>query len=379
MVINHKCVNCGADMVFDPASGMLTCPSCGSTLNISDMENELGKPEDMDNIVFINEDDGNDPESFTEHEQMEYENENKQYFSEEDARQVKEFHCTNCGATLVTDAKVVSTNCSFCDSPMVLGDRLNGALRPSYVLPFKISKEQAKVEFDKWRKKAWLSPGKFKKTARLRELAGQYVPFWLYILKSKGVFSGIGIVVSHYSRGNYDYTEKKYYNVYRKFNIDMRGIPVDASIKMDDETMDKLEPFDYNELKEFNTPYLAGYLAESYDYDDKELYPRVKERAQKYSIDFVNDSVSRYTSVTNRDMKINITPERTDYVLMPIWMFNYNYEGKDYMFTMNAQTGKVIGKPPISKARVAGFFLSISAIIVFVMRLIYVITGGSLL
>ena len=36
--------------------------------------------------------------------------------------------------------------------------------------------------------------------------------------------------------------------------------------------MDKLEPFDYADLKDFNMPYLAGYLAETYNYDSKELF-----------------------------------------------------------------------------------------------------------
>lgn len=40
--------------------------------------------------------------------------------------------------------------------------------------------------------------------------------------------------------------------------------------------MDRLEPYNYNNLKDFQMPYLAGYIAEKYDYDDDDLLPRVK-------------------------------------------------------------------------------------------------------
>ena len=60
-------------------------------------------------------------------------------------------------------------------------------------------------------------------------------------------------------------------------------VPVDASEKMNDEMMDKLEPFSYSELAPFEMPYLAGYLAEQYNYDDKELLPRVTERVKRYA------------------------------------------------------------------------------------------------
>ena len=37
MVTHFKCPNCGADMEFDTASGMLKCDSCGREENIENM------------------------------------------------------------------------------------------------------------------------------------------------------------------------------------------------------------------------------------------------------------------------------------------------------------------------------------------------------
>lgn len=358
MVIQHKCENCGDDMVFDADSGMLMCPSCGNKKEISNDE-KLDESSDST--------------------QEETQFSKTKRFSSEESGKVNEFICKNCGAVLMTDALTTSTRCSFCDSPMVIGDRLTGELAPSYVVPFKISKEAAKVEFDKWRKKAWFAPSGFKKMARLKELAGQYVPFWLYILNSRGELYCTGVKIRTYSRGDYVYTEKKYYDVYRKYDIDLRGIPADASKKMDDEVMDKLEPFKYEELEEFDTSYLAGYLAEKYDYNDEQMYPRVKERAEKYTNEFVDGSLKQYDSTTSKTNRFNVYHCKSDYVLLPIWMFNYNYKDKDYMFTMNAQTGKVVGRPPISIPKTVLTFLCSTVGVTLLMRLLAFMMGGDFL
>ena len=381
MVIQHKCINCGADMVFDPDSGMILCQSCGSVFSIEEMENELNRynPEDIPESFQEPEAETDFDADIDETDQLEYENDDFKYYTEADNMEVTNYQCRNCGARLVAGRNVTSTKCSFCDSPMVIGERLVGELQPSYVIPFKISKEEAKKVFEKWRKKAVFAPNAFKKSARIKELAGQYVPFWLYDVTSSGEYEGTGVVVRRYYSGDYIITERKIFNVYRKFNLNMKRIPADASKKMKDEIMDKLEPFYCGDLKEFNTPYLAGYLAEKYDYTDKDLFPRVKERVQKYTRDFLKSTVDRYSSFSNTRFTAVVRPDKTDYVLMPVWLFVCRYNEVDYMFTMNAQTGKVIGKAPISKAKVAFSFTSFTLLFTFLLRLLAFIMGGDFL
>ncbi len=90
-----------------------------------------------------------------------------------------------------------------------------------------------------------------------------YVPFWMFDLNSKVQVNAVCTRVHHYDDGEYRVTETEYYNAYRDINLDYLKIPVDASEKMNDELMDKLEPYAYSELKEFNTAYLAGYMRKS--------------------------------------------------------------------------------------------------------------------
>src|SRR5699024_10678838 len=113
-------------------------------------------------------------------------------------------------------------------------------------------------------------------------ITGIYVPFWIYDLNSKVEFRGTGTKVRTYSRGDYIYTETKYYDIYRHLDLHYKRVPVDASEKMPDDMMDKLEPYHYDDLETFKTPYLAGYLAEKYNYDDQALFPRVKSKIKGF-------------------------------------------------------------------------------------------------
>ncbi|MBO2944413.1 TFIIB-type zinc ribbon-containing protein [Paenibacillus sp. F411] len=340
-VIAYKCPNCGSGMNYDSESGMLSCPSCGRKDNIEAIPDPLTQ------------------EVFTEGE-------------------VKQYSCTSCGAVLMTEPETSATRCSFCGSAVVLGDRLSGALAPAWVIPFAISKAQAEEAFRKWCRKGLLTPRGFMKASRIKGMTGIYVPFWLYDLHNRVEVHAQAIKVRTYTRGDYRYTETDHYKVYRKLVLDLTKLPVDAAEKMNDELMDKLEPFPYEQLKDFKTPYLAGYIAEKYSYDDKELLPRAERRIRSYIDDYIASTITGYTHVTYGDTSIDTSVEQAKYALFPVWMVYYDYNSAEHTFAMNGQTGKIVGKPPISKAKVFGWFAGVSGAAFVALRLASWTMGGSL-
>lgn len=343
MVIQYKCPSCGSDMVFDSESGALSCDNCGRQDNIENFSDE-----------FI-----------------------ETVFDEDEA---KEYHCNNCGAVIVTDADTTATSCSFCGAAVVLADRVSGILAPSLVIPFHINKQQAIDAFKKWCKKGLLTPKGFMSANRIKKITGIYVPFWIYDLNSKAKVSATGTRVRTYSRGDYIYTETKYYDVYRDLNINFSRVPVDASEKMNDELMDKLEPYDYNNFKDFKTPYLAGYIAEKYNYDDKELLPRVTEKMSKPIDQYIRSTIRGYNSVSYRNRDIKTKNAKSLYVLLPVWMLYYDYDKAEHIFAMNGQTGKVVGKPPLSFGKMAAWFGGIAGGTFLLMKIItYIVTGGGII
>lgn len=379
MVIHYKCPNCGADMAYDSASGLLRCSSCGRTDNIEDMAGEKNSPSDS---TFSHEMSEEDIEAANAAYDNNYEDAsdtdeptNHATFNE---NEVTEYHCQNCGAVLITDTQTTATTCSFCGAGVVLSDRLTGNLAPAKIIPFTISKEQAQEAFVKWCKKGLLTPGDFMNADRIKNIAGLYVPFWLYDINGRGEVEATCTRVRSYTTGDWIYTETKYYYVYRKADLNYLRIPCDASQKMDDNLMDKLEPYQYSNLKDFNMPYLAGFVAEKYDFDDTQLLPRVKDRVGSYVDSYIRSTINGYTSVTYNRKDINIRQKRADYTLMPVWMVCYDYKQAERNFAMNGQTGKIVGKPPLSMTKIAAWFAGISMGTFIILKLITLVLGGGL-
>lgn len=361
MVVQYKCPNCGADMVFDSTSGMLHCDSCGRNDSIEafrDNKSDTGQSSNHSR-------DGQTGDS--------------SHFHTYDENETSEYHCNNCGAVLITDKNTTATTCSFCGAGVVLSDRLSGSLAPAKVIPFSINKQQAQEAFKKWCRKGLLTPKGFVTADRIKSITGLYVPFWLYDLNGLGEANATCTRVRTYPQGDYIYTETSYFQVYRQVNLNYLKVPADASEKMNDDLMDKLEPYQYGDLKSFNMPYLAGYLAEKFNYDDKSLFARVQERVNNYVDTYLKSTIHGYTTTAYNHKNINVRELHADYVLLPVWMVCYDYKHSEHTFAMNGQTGKIVGKPPLSKGKIAAWFAGVSAGAFAVIKLIAVLTGGPIL
>ncbi len=374
-VIHYKCPNCGSDMAFDTKTGFLRCDNCGRTDKIESIP-KPGENEDETIHYDADDDDINAANSGFEHDYADAnDSDEPSHHSTFNEGETHEYHCNNCGAVLITEANTAATTCSFCGAGVVLSDRLSGSLAPAKVIPFSISKEQAQEAFVKWCRKGLLTPKDFMTADRIKNITGLYVPFWLYDVNGRGEAEATCTRVRTYSDKDWIYTETKYYNVYRKVDLNYNRIPCDASKKMEDHMMDKLEPYSYENLKDFNMPYLAGYIAEKYDFTDEDMLPRIKERVGDYVDSYLNSTINGYTSVTYHRKDIRIRKKHADYTLMPVWMVCYDYRQAEHIFLMNGQTGKIIGKPPLSKGKIFGWFTGVSAGCFALFRIITIIGG----
>ena len=57
-------------------------------------------------------------------------------------------------------------------------------------------------------------------------------------------------------------------------------------------------------------------------------------------------------------------------------MISYDYKQSDHTFAMNGQTGKVVGKPPLSKGKIFAWFTGVSAVSFLILQLITFFSGG---
>ena len=333
MVETYKCPSCGAPIKYDGTSGKLTCDYCETQVDVSTM------------------DDVNDAydEAVTE-ESVERE------YCDFDG-----YKCSSCGAEIVTDEYTTATFCSFCGNPTMIKGRLTGAMKPEMVVPFKIPREQALAAYKKWAGTGIMTPSAFKKQSTVEKVTGIYVPFWLYDYGTDAHVNAHATKRRTERRGDMEYTHTQHFNVGRHVAAEYQKIPADASQKMDDKTMDLLEPYNYAELQEFQMPYLSGFQSEKFSYDAAQMAGRVESRVKEYIVSEARNTIKGYSSVNIVGTNIKLNRRKAAYTLMPVWLLNYKYKNKMYTFAMNGQTGKIVGKLPKSGGKIAAWFGGIFA------------------
>ena len=149
--------------------------------------------------------------------------------------------------------------------------------------------------------------------------------------------------------------------MYREVTGDYDGIPEDASEKMEDELMERAEPFDYGQMKPFEMPYLAGYLSEKYNYTSAQMAQRAKKRVSEMAFGAARGTINGYATVNVTTQRIHLREKAVEYVLLPVWMLNYRYNGNHQQFLINGQSGKMVGTLPVSGGKAIAWFCGITA------------------
>ena len=341
----YKCPSCGGAMEFNSDIQKLKCPYCDSEYEISMFDTGAEQPE-----------------SFPE-ESMTWEVSAGRDWEDGEADGLVTYVCKSCGGEIVGDSTTAATSCPYCDNPVVMKGQFSGSLKPDYVIPFKFDKKAAKEALMNHYGGKALLPKIFKDKNHIDEIKGIYVPFWLFDADAQADVRYNATRVRSWSDDDYDYTETSYYNVYRGGNLSFYAVPVDGSSKMADELMESVEPFDISEAVDFNTAYLAGYLADKYDIDDVQSVERANERIRQSVMDEFRSTVVGYATV-NADMSsIRLQNGRAKYALYPVWILNTTYAGEKYTFAMNGQTGKFVGDLPMDKGLYTKYFAGLSAIV----------------
>ena len=189
----------------------------------------------------------------------------------------------------------------------------------------------------------------FKDQNHIDEIKGIYVPFWLFDADVNANIRYKATKVRHWSDSNYKYTETNYFSVFRGGRVAFDRVPVDGSSKMPDDLMESIEPYNFNEAVDFQTAYLAGYLADKYDVDAQQSINRANERIKRSTEEAFASTVKGYTSVIPEGANIQLNSGKAKYALYPVWILNTTYKGENYLFAMNGQTGKFVGDLPMDK------------------------------
>ena len=338
-ITNYQCPACTGPLHYSESLGKLKCDYCGTEYEVAEIEAMYAKKEEKSVDAHL-----------------------------------KTYHCPSCGAELICDETTAATSCPYCGNPTVVPGQFSGVLKPDYVIPFKVSKKEAIEKLKMHYKGRPYLPKSFKDDNHIEEIQGVYVPFWMFDGKASGEASYKATTSKVYEKGDEEITETRHYEVSRAGSIGFEKIPVDASSKMPDDHMDSIEPYDYSGLKEFSTAYLPGFLADKYDVSVKDSQKRADTRCASTLEDALRGTVTGYDSCTLEHKQIDLKRGKVHYALLPVWMLHTKWNGQDFLFAMNGQTGKMVGDLPTSKGKFWGLFAAIAAPMTVVLTIILMLS-----
>ena len=344
-LLEYKCPCCGGAIAFDSSVQKMKCPYC-------DTEFEMDALRAQDEALRQEQEQTED---------MSWDTGAGSDWQPGEADGMRVYTCKSCGGEIVGDENTGATACPYCGNPVVMTGAFTGALRPDLVIPFQLDKEAAKKAFAQHLQGKRLLPKAFKDENHIDEVKGVYVPFWLFNADADADLRYRATRVHSWSDSNYDYTETQYFSVLRSGSLAFDNVPVDGSSKMADDLMESIEPFDLRGAVDFQTAYLAGYLADKYDVTAEESVNRANQRIRESTEDAFRSTVQGYATVMPEHSSLRLKNGRAKYALYPVWLLNTTWQNKKYTFAMNGQTGKFVGNLPMDKGAFWKWFWGVTA------------------
>lgn len=296
-----------------------------------------------------------------------------------DANDIVTLKCSSCGAEVVIDtASAVQTRCHWCRNTLSINEQIPNGSIPDVVLPFAVSKEDAKSQIEKFvGKRKFFAHPKFTKEFTTENIMGVYFPYMVIDVNAHSTLIGQGEhKVRQYTRKegdkNVTYYDAELYNVERDFDIAIEGLTVESSIdKLDKQAKDKttnvinaIMPFDIENCVKYNATYLKGYTSEKRDTNVEQLKPLAESQAKDIAKFAANDTLKDYDrGVAWSTEQITIKGEQWKAAYFPVWLYSYQQEKGDkkilHYVAVNARTKETMGSVPIHMPKLIG----ISAIV----------------
>ena len=307
-----------------------------------------------------------------------------------DTNEVLTFKCSSCGAEVVIDtSEATQARCHWCRNTLSVNQQIPNGSIPDVVLPFKVKKEEAKAEIEKFvGKRSFFAHPKFKAEFTTNNIMGVYFPYMVVDVNAHSTLSGQGEhLVRRYTRGSGDrqktYYDADLYNVGRDFDIFIEGLTVESSAdKLNQTAADKttnvinaIMPFDIENAVKWNANYLKGYTSEKRDTNVDQLRVLVATQSKDIARFAVNETLKHYDrGVAWANEQLAIKGQQWKAAYLPVWLYSYQeVKGNQKLLhyvAVNARTKETMGSVPIHMPKL--ILISVLVEILGIMAMLFV-------
>lgn len=326
-IVDFKCPQCGATTAYSVADGGLTCTYCG--YYEAPQKAAVGKRAA----------------------QFEFTVETMQRAAQGWGVERKEIACQNCGAAASLPMDNLTYTCAFCGSNKVIQRQApQDALRPRYILPFKVQPEACAQIARQWLGSSWMTPADLQQFSRIGKFTPIYIPCWTL---DSTIHADWKAEVGHmkteryYDNGEWKtrtVTEWRWESGHVDLVID--DLMVSGTSRISRLLLSKVQNFDLNELVDYDPKFLAGLQAQAYDVTLEQAWEvgraQMREKTRQACL-----SQASTSQVRNFSMNLDFADESWRYILTPVYISNYAYNGQNYQALINGQTGAIAGQRPV--------------------------------
>lgn len=283
--------------------------------------------------------------------------------------------CRGCGARIDLGDAVTATGCPYCGLPVVSGEIPRATLPVQGLLPFGIPRDEATRRFGDWVRSRWFAPRGFRRWHALENvLKGVYVPYWTVDSRTVSDYTGqrgedywetvhdTRMVNGRPQRVSRRVKRTRWYPAAGTVRVDFDDVLVPATTTLDAKLLDRLEPWDLQQLEPYHEHWLAGFMAESYGVDLRQGFDLAAGKMRPAIESAIRRDIGgdhqRIRSVDTRHHGVTYK-----HILLPVWIAAYRFRDKAYRVCVNARTGEVHGERPWSGLKIAAVVLGVLAAI----------------
>ena len=293
---------------------------------------------------------------------------------------VQTFTCSNCGATTSFDAGSQTLRCPFCGTQMAVrasGAAVQTITSPQYVLPFTLDKDASATKVREWLGDSFFAPGDLKSRSALDRGQGTYVPFWRFDADTQSDWEGevsqthtrqvARMVTASDGKQERRMVDEQYQTWHPRSGSHSghHRTFVCASKGLTQSEADELTPFPEEAMRTFSTDLLAGYASEEPGLDERGAWEPGEARIREMERDECAREVERLTRV-----ETSLDNRQSAVCYLPVWLYTYHYDGKQYRVLVNGHTGEIVGDRPVSKLKV---WLVVGAVVLVVLVIVLLI------
>jgi hypothetical protein len=342
--VSYACPNCGANVAYNVSAGGIACEYCGYITTITAAR--VGRA--ADNFEFT----------------LETLSQSRRGWGIQ--RQV--LHCNACGGELSLPTGALTTTCAFCASNQVnLITTPEETLRPRFLVPFKIRPEQTASLAKSWLGKGWFHPSALGEQVTVHQFYGIYLPFWTFKAQVDARWEAqVGYqkterIFNHRTNSWESHTHTVWVWEDGRVNLNVNDllIPGTGPKRLSHAILKQLYPFDMGDLVAYSPDYLAGWRAQAYETPLTEAWKTGKQIIREDAKQACYQKILS-SQVRNFSMSADFSDESWRYILLPVYLAAYRYEGKVYQVMINGQTGTVAGSKPVAWWKV---WLAIAALL----------------